>query len=347
MLRPRGATVWPARPQRGGEGVGQIGGALDHVVEAGRGEHLVGAQRERDRLARDRRVEAAPTGTEGRLQPAGGVRERHVAGRDRAHALAELRVQPQQPGAVRAAQPLLARGGVGHAAERLDVDRHGAGALRAVEDHRDGHRGQLLRRELARDPVHVRGGHERRGRADGVGELGERHRTHGRAAVARGDQRAEQPWVLVVGGDDLVARADVHPGQDAAEPVARARRDRDVVLLGADQGRVARAQVVRERVPALEVRPQAALADRRVELPPRQLDGGAGDRPVRARVEVRDPFEDGELVTEGHPFDPSDRRRARARRPRARTAARRAYSARPRWRRPGCPRRRRSARSRA
>ena len=95
------------------------------------------ASRERRRLAREPACRSgARRSCSARLEAARGVLEGEVAGRDRAHALAELRREVEHPGAVGAAQPLLAGGGVGGAAERLDVDRHRAGALRAVEDHR-------------------------------------------------------------------------------------------------------------------------------------------------------------------------------------------------------------------
>ena len=93
------------------------------------------------------------------------------------------------------------------------------------------------------------------------------------------------------------------PARRLAEPVARAGGDRDVVDVAAEQRERAGAQVRRERLAALEMRPQPAFLGLCGQLPPRQLGGGAGNRPVRARVEVGDPFEDGELVTEGHPFD--------------------------------------------
>ena len=101
----------------------------------------------------------------------------------------ELRLDVQQPGAVGPAQPLLAGGGVGGAAQRVDVDRHGAGALRAVEHDRHVELGQRGGRELAGDPRDVRAGDERGARGHGVGDVAQRDGPDRRAA-ARGRRAA-------------------------------------------------------------------------------------------------------------------------------------------------------------
>ena len=96
---------------------------------------------------------------------------------------------------------------------------------------------------------------------DRVGELRERHRAHRHAALLGRQQRPEQAGVLVVGGDDLVARPEVHPGQDLAHPLAGRGGQRHVVDRAADQLGVAGAELVEQREPALEVRERAALLD--------------------------------------------------------------------------------------
>ena len=175
VLSPRGATVWPASSSRRASVAACSRPRREHLVEAVALEHLQRAERQRRGLARERRrVVAAGVGLVGRLEPARGVLEGDVAGGDRPDPLAPAGGDVEHPGAVAAAQPLLARGRVGGAVERLHVDRHGAGALRAVEDHGHVDLRQLLRRELARDPADVRADHERRGGAHRVRELAER-----------------------------------------------------------------------------------------------------------------------------------------------------------------------------
>ena len=118
--------------------------------------------------------------------------------------------------------------------------------------------------------------------------------------MARGDQRPQQPGVLGVRGQDLVARADVEPGEDRPEPEARPAGDRHVVALAVQQPRVAVAELVLQLVPAHEVLIHAPLLELRVELDVGLLDGGTGERAIRARVEVGDVLEYREFVTEGH-----------------------------------------------
>ena len=123
----------------------------------------------------------------------------------------------------------------------------------------------------------------------------ERHRADLGAALARRDQRPDQAGVLLVGGDDLVARPDVHPRQHLPEPLAGGGGQRDVVGAAAEQLGVARAQLGLELEAPLEVGVRAALVHLRADLPRDGLLRRPRDRPVRAGVEVRDALEDREL----------------------------------------------------
>ena len=261
----------------------------------------------------------------------------------------------EHPGAVAAAQPLLAGGRVGGAVERGHVDRDGAGALRAVEDHGHVDLRELLRRELAGDPPDVRADHERGGGADRVRELGERDEPDRRAAVARGLQRPDHARVLLVGGDDLVARAR-GPSRPSPRRCPRswrssARRPRP--------RRPSRAHSPRAAAPGARsgARSAASRGPRRARpraRPAPNRTAAAAQRPVRPRVQVRDPFEDRELGAEGggvHPRHPTPEphllpadgpgRGALT----ARRVSRRACPARPRGRRPDCRCRRRMPKS--
>ena len=154
-------------------------------------------------------------------------------------------------------------------------------------------------RDLARHPAHVRAGDERGRRAHGLGQRGERHQAHVRPAVARRLQRPDQAGVLLVGGHDLVARAEVHPGHDGADPLAGGGGQRDVGDVAAQHPRVAGAQRVLQLEAPQEVRRGPALVELGLELLARRSHGGGGQRPVRARVEVGDRLEDGELGAQG------------------------------------------------
>jgi len=85
----------------------------------------------------------------------------------------------------------------------------------------------------------VRARHHGRRRAHRVGELVEGHDADGRAALARGDERADQAGVLLVGGEDLVALGDAQGGEGAGHALAGRRRQRHVVLGGAQHAGVA------------------------------------------------------------------------------------------------------------
>ena len=78
-------------------------------------------------------------------------------------------------------------------------------------------------------------------------------------------------------------------------PLAGRGGQRHVVDRAADQLGVAGAELVEQREPALEVRERAALLDLGGDLARDRFLGRARDRPVGARVEVRDALEDREL----------------------------------------------------
>src|SRR3954453_6332302 len=63
---------------------------------------------------------------------------------------------------------------------------------------------------------------------------------------ARGgrDQRADQAGVLLVGGDDLVARPEVHPREHLADALARRGGERQVMRLAPEKRGKAREKLV-------------------------------------------------------------------------------------------------------
>jgi hypothetical protein len=171
--------------------------------------------------------------------------------------------------------------------------------LRAVED--DGHAGlgQGRGRDAPADPAHVGDGDQHRARPDRVGHVAERHHPDGRAARAGVDERADQAGVLLVGGDHLVARAEVEPGEHAAEAVGRRRGERHLLLRRAQQPRVRGPQLSLRPQARGEVRGDAAFLQLGVQRPARRLDGGRGQRAVRAAVQVGHPRAHGELRSQG------------------------------------------------
>ena len=204
-----------------------------------------------------------------------GVVEVGVAATRDRQALAQRGADVEHARAVGSAQPLLPGAGVGVAAERVDVDRHRADALGAVEQHRHVELGELRRREQPAHPADVRAGDQSRARADRVGELAERHFADLDAAqLARGAERAEQPGVLLVAGQDLIAGAELEPADHLRHAFARAGRQRDI---GRRRSR-ARARRPRAAGRSARVR-RSKCADARPSLRlALQLRGGGRDR---------------------------------------------------------------------
>ena len=117
---------------------------------------------------------------------------------------------------------------------------------------------------------------------------------------ARSSERREQARVLLVGGHDLVAGAEIEPGDDGVDAVGGRARQRDVDGVTAERRRVPGARLSGELHQRLEVR-AAAAAGLGLGLDPAadRLDCGGWDRPFGAGVEVGQPFEHGELGPEG------------------------------------------------
>ena len=204
---------------------GERARVLVHCGPAGGLEHADGGERAGGGLGVQRhRVEAPRVLVHLRVEPGVGVGEVDVAASGDAQTLAQRGADPQRPGAVRSAQPLLPGAGVGVAAERVHVHGDGADALGAVEQHRHVELAELGGRQRAADPADVRAGDQPRARTDRVGDLRERHFAHLDAAqLARGGQRAQQPGVLLVAGEDLIAAAKLQ-ATDRPAPCLRSCR---------------------------------------------------------------------------------------------------------------------------
>jgi hypothetical protein len=104
--------------------------------------------------------------------------------------------------------------------------------------------------------------------------------------------------VLVAARDDLVARAEAQARDDAADPVGRARGQRDVTGGGAQPGRVGGAQLVAQLAQAAEVLRTSAPVALALELLARRGDGRGGDGTVGAGVQIGDARERGKGGTE-------------------------------------------------
>ncbi len=65
------------------------------------------------------------------------------------------------------------------------------------------------------------------------------------AQLARGRQRAEQPGVLLVAGEDLIAASELQAADHLRHALGGAGGERDVGLLGAERERVCGPQLAR------------------------------------------------------------------------------------------------------
>src|SRR6476659_5683626 len=110
--------------------------------------------------------------------------------------------------------------------------------------------------------------------------------------------------MLDVRRDDLVLRGETEAGEDDVAGVGRRADEGEVLRADLEQAREPLAGLLAQRQDRLEV---LLAAPPVLEIAPvpllDRLDGGPGQRPVRARVQVREPFEDWELgagFLEGH-----------------------------------------------
>ncbi len=110
--------------------------------------------------------------------------------------------------------------------------------------------------------------------------------------------------MLTVGRDDLVIGGQAEPGEDDVAAVRRRGRQGEGLNGDADRGGEFRPDLVAQRERPLEVgRAAAALLEVDPLLGGHRLDRRARERPVRARVQVREGLEDRELgarLVEGH-----------------------------------------------
>ena len=114
---------------------------------------------------------------------------------------------------------------------------------------------------------------------------------HAHAGAGR-VQRPEQAEVLDVRRDHLVLGSEIEAREDDVAGVRRRRRERDELGLDADD---ARERFPGPRAPGVDrlvVRlPAAPVDELALGLRNDRLHRRARERPVRARVQVRDPFE--------------------------------------------------------
>jgi hypothetical protein len=235
-----------------------------------------------------------------------------VLQRDDLAAVAERVRQIQQARALGAEQPLVAARRVRVAAELLDVDRDAADRLRAI-DEADAAGAARERAQLGDRHAqpgrrqHVRERHHAGARVDRLGEprddrrgivLAGRDRDDvDRRAVALGDEVPADAAarVLLVGGEDAIARCERDALRDPVDALGRGRRDDELVQRAAEQRRRLAADI-------LHLRLQRAVAERgrvALELVPHR-DGAVDDRPrrrpERAGLQVRQAGVEQEVV---------------------------------------------------
>src|SRR5205823_5542789 len=110
--------------------------------------------------------------------------------------------------------------------------------------------------------------------------------------------------MLTVGRDDLVIGGQAEPGEDDVAAVRRRGRQRKALDGNADGGGELRPDLVAQCERSLEVGwAAAALLEVSALLCGHRLDRRQRERPVRARVQVREALEDRELgarLVNGH-----------------------------------------------
>ncbi len=112
-------------------------------------------------------------------------------------------------------------------------------------------------------------------------------------------ERRQQTRVLLVGGEHLVAGAQVEAREDRVAPVGRRAGERDVGGVGMQNARVGRAQLVSGPAYGVEV-VLAGPAPVELELDPLadRIGGGTGQRAFGPGVQVRLAFQDRKLGAE-------------------------------------------------
>ena len=128
----------------------------------------------------------------------------------------------------------------------------------------------------------------------------------------RDRERPEQAEMLRRGGHDLGFGAEAEAAEDDVAGVGRARGERNLQRVGADERREPAPHLGAERHRLFEIRQARSVPpskSRSVRGDERVVDG-ARHRPERPRVQVGDPVEHRELgpcLLEGHPSEPFHR----------------------------------------
>ncbi len=213
---------------------------------------------------------------------------------------------------LRAAEPLLRRHGVEVEFARVDLDR--AGRLRAVDEH--GNAAPFANacevEPPAGRPQHVRGRDQARARRDRCEDARPRRRsvTTTRAPDAYAEPiRPKCSWsVVTISSSPVRSR----PESTIAAAPARRLRESDVLRVDVEDGGEPAPRLVTQREDALDPARAAPSVPRLAfELLHHRGRRRRGDRPVRARVEIRVALEHRELracLLERHPTVALNRR---------------------------------------
>ena len=101
--------------------------------------------------------------------------------------------------------------------------------------------------------------------------------------------------MLLVAGEDLIAASELQASDRHRDALGGAGRDRDVGGLAAERRGVGSAELLGELLAPGEVRLRASLLDLPLEHLGRRASRPCGERPVGARVQVRQPIQNGKL----------------------------------------------------